>query len=64
MMERDVERLLAKAKKPLEIASKLHRLYRGKIEVIPRCRVRDLHDFDVWYTPGVASPCREIHLVI
>jgi malate dehydrogenase (oxaloacetate-decarboxylating) len=60
MMERDVERLLAKAKKPLEIASKLHRLYRGKIEVIPRCRVRDLHDFDVWYTPGVASPCREI----
>jgi malate dehydrogenase (oxaloacetate-decarboxylating) len=56
----DVEKLLAKAKKPLEVSSRLHRLYRGKIEVAPRCRVRDLHDFDVWYTPGVAAPCREI----
>jgi len=56
----DVEKLLAKAAKPLEIASRLHALYRGKIEVAPRCRVRDLHDFDVWYTPGVAAPCREI----
>ena len=59
-MEQDVEKLLAKANKPLEIASKLHAFYRGKIEVYPRCRVRDLHDFDVWYTPGVAAPCREI----
>jgi malate dehydrogenase (oxaloacetate-decarboxylating) len=56
----DVEKLLARAKRPLEVASKLHALYRGKIEVAPRCRVRDLHDFDVWYTPGVAAPCREI----
>ena len=59
-MEKDVEKLLARAKKPLEIASRLHKLYQGKIEVAPRCRVRDLHDFDVWYTPGVAAPCREI----
>jgi malate dehydrogenase (oxaloacetate-decarboxylating) len=58
--EHDVEKLLARAMKPLEIASALHRLYRGKIEIAPRCRVRDLHDFDVWYTPGVAAPCREI----
>jgi len=56
----DVEKLLARAHKPLEVSSKLHRLYRGKIEIAPRCRVRDLHDFDVWYTPGVAAPCREI----
>ncbi len=59
-MDYDVDRLLAKAKKPLEVAPKLHRLYRGKIEIAPRCRVRDMHDFDVWYTPGVAAPCREI----
>jgi malate dehydrogenase (oxaloacetate-decarboxylating) len=59
-MDQDVERLLAKAEKPLEVSSKLHSLYRGKIETAPRCRVRDLHDFDVWYTPGVAAPCREI----
>ncbi len=59
-MDHDVERLLAKAGKPLEVAPKLHRMYRGKIETVPRCRVRDMHDFDVWYTPGVAAPCREI----
>ncbi len=59
-MDHDVKRLLAKARKPLEIASKLHRLYRGKVETVPRCRVRDMHDFDVWYTPGVAAPCKEI----
>jgi malate dehydrogenase (oxaloacetate-decarboxylating) len=58
--DRDIEKLLASAKRPLEIASRLHQLYRGKIEVAPRCRVRDLHDFDVWYTPGVAAPCRDI----
>jgi malate dehydrogenase (oxaloacetate-decarboxylating) len=58
--DEDVKNLLARASRPLEVASRLHRLYRGKIETAPRCRVRDLHDFDVWYTPGVASPCREI----
>jgi malate dehydrogenase (oxaloacetate-decarboxylating) len=59
-MEQNVDKLLARAEKPLKVAPDLHRLYRGKIEVVPRCRVRDLHDFDVWYTPGVAAPCREI----
>ena len=42
------------------MASKLHSYYKGKIAVTPKCRIRDLHDFDVWYTPGVAAPCREI----
>jgi malate dehydrogenase (oxaloacetate-decarboxylating) len=58
--DRNIEKLLARAQKPLDLAPALHRLYRGKIETVPRCRVRDLHDFDVWYTPGVAAPCREI----
>ena len=56
----DVEKLLAKARKPLELATDLHRKYRGKIEVLPKCRVKDLKDFDIWYTPGVSAPCREI----
>jgi malate dehydrogenase (oxaloacetate-decarboxylating) len=25
-----------------------------------KCRVRDFNDFAVWYTPGVAAPCRAI----
>ena len=59
-MKYDEKELLAKAKRPGEVASKLHQLYRGKIEVLPRCRVKKLNDFNVWYTPGVAAPCREI----
>jgi malate dehydrogenase (oxaloacetate-decarboxylating) len=42
------------------IAEKLHRYYRGKIEIVPRCPITSLDDFSVWYTPGVAEPCRRI----
>jgi len=59
-MSYDEEKLLAKANKPLEDAPKLHSYYKGKIAVSAKCRIRNLHDFDVWYTPGVAAPCREI----
>ena len=59
-MEYNEEELLAKAKKPLQTASALHSYYKGKIAVTPKCRVKDLRDFDVWYSPGVASPCRDI----
>lgn len=37
-----------------------HRFYRGKIEVFPKCAIRDLDDFAVYYTPGVAEPCLKI----
>ncbi|ADB58892.1 NAD(P)-dependent malic enzyme [Archaeoglobus profundus] len=37
-----------------------HRFYRGKIEVLPKCAIRDLDDFAVYYTPGVAEPCLKI----
>ena len=50
-MDYDEEKLLAKAKKPQQIATALHQHYKGKISVTPRCRIKDLHDFDVWYTP-------------
>jgi len=54
-----VEELLAKAKKPGEDALKLHPFYKGKIEIVPKCVIRDFNDFAIWYTPGVAKPCRE-----
>ena len=30
------------------------------METVPKCRVRDLDDFAIWYTPGVAAPCKAI----
>ena len=56
----DVEKLLAKAKKPSADAMLLHPFYRGKIETTLKCTVRDFNDFAIWYTPGVAAPCRAI----
>lgn len=40
---------------------KLHKKYKGKIAVIPKCKIESLDDFKYWYTPGVAAPCEEIH---
>jgi malate dehydrogenase (oxaloacetate-decarboxylating) len=56
-----VEELLAKAKKPAQMAPPLHRFYEGKVQVMPKCAVKSASDFAIWYTPGVAAPCREIH---
>ncbi|MBN2543502.1 NADP-dependent malic enzyme [bacterium] len=55
-----VEELLEKAKQPGEDAMRLHPFYRGKLEVTPKCRIKDFNDFAIWYTPGVAKPCRDI----
>lgn len=54
------EELLAKAKKPAADAMRLHPFYRGKVQTALRCRVKDLNDFAIWYTPGVAEPCLAI----
>jgi malate dehydrogenase (oxaloacetate-decarboxylating) len=59
--EVDVEELLEKAEKPAADAMKLHPFYRGKTETALKCAVRDFNDFAIWYTPGVAEPCRDIH---
>jgi malate dehydrogenase (oxaloacetate-decarboxylating) len=56
----NVDELLAKAKKPSADAMELHPFYRGKIETALKCCVRDFDDFAIWYTPGVAAPCRAI----
>ena len=55
-----VEELLAKATKPAGDAMKLHPFYRGKVETALKCTVRDFNDFAIWYTPGVAAPCKDI----
>jgi malate dehydrogenase (oxaloacetate-decarboxylating) len=55
------EDFLAKAKKPAEAAMRLHPFYRGKVQISLKCPVRDFNDFAIWYTPGVAAPCRAIH---
>lgn len=55
-----LEELLDKAQKPSLDALRLHPFYRGKLAVTPKCPIRTLDDFAIWYTPGVAAPCREI----
>ncbi|RLC79047.1 MAG: malate dehydrogenase, partial [Chloroflexi bacterium] len=55
------EELLAKAKEPAKDAMRLHPFFRGKIQTAPKCVIRDVNDFAIWYTPGVAAPCRAIH---
>lgn len=59
-MEDKVRKLLDKAGKPGEDALVMHPYYRGKIEVSPKAVVRDMADFSVWYSPGVAAPCKAI----
>ncbi|RLB58041.1 MAG: malate dehydrogenase [Deltaproteobacteria bacterium] len=55
-----VERLLRQAEQPSREAMRLHPFYRGKYEIIPKACIRDFDDFAIWYTPGVAAPCRDI----
>ena len=54
------EELLAKAKKPAQDALRLHPFYKGKVQTMAKCAIRDFSDFAIWYTPGVAAPCRAI----
>ena len=54
------KQLLAKAQQPSIDALRLHPFYRGKMQVMPKCPIAGLDDFAVWYTPGVAAPCKAI----
>ncbi len=54
------EELLEKAYKPAKDAMILHPFYEGKIQTVPKCVIRDFNDFAIWYTPGVAAPCKDI----
>ena len=55
-----VEELLEKAKWPQKVAPGRHKFYQGKVETLPKCSIRTFDDFGIWYTPGVAAPCKEI----
>jgi malate dehydrogenase (oxaloacetate-decarboxylating) len=54
------DKLIEKAGEPASKAMKMHPFYRGKIEIVPKCVIRDIRDFAIWYTPGVAAPCLDI----
>ena len=56
----NTEELLAKANQPAKDAMRLHPFYRGKIEVVPKAHIWGMDSFGVWYTPGVAAPCKDI----
>jgi len=56
-----VKDLLAKAERPTRQATLMHRFYEGKIQVLPKCSITGPQDFAIWYTPGVAVPCKEIY---
>ena len=41
-------------------SKRLHEIWKGKIEVVPRVSVDNRDDLSTAYTPGVAQPCLEI----
>jgi len=60
LSQTEIDALIAKAKKPAADAMLLHPFYKGKYQVVPKCCIRDFNDFAIWYTPGVAAPCKDI----
>ena len=44
-----------------ELALKLHRDHKGKIEVTSKVAVTSKEELSLAYTPGVAEPCKKIH---
>ncbi|NPV89776.1 MAG: NADP-dependent malic enzyme [Firmicutes bacterium] len=52
--------MLDKAQRPTQEAMRLHQFFRGKMQTVPRCAVRGMDDFAIWYSPGVAEPCLAI----
>jgi len=56
----NVEEMKRRAAIPAKKAPAWHAFYRGKIETALKCAVTSVEDFGIWYTPGVAAPCREI----
>src|ERR1041385_3518546 len=58
---------LATASKPSEEALRLHPLYKGKIQIMPKCPIRDAVEFCIRYRPGVAaasSAVQEDHALV
>ncbi|MGC9123238.1 MAG: NAD(P)-dependent malic enzyme [Thermoplasmata archaeon] len=43
-----------------ELSLEYSKKYGGKIQTLPKVPIRDLNDFSIWYTPGVAKVSLEI----
>ncbi|ABP67644.1 Malate dehydrogenase (oxaloacetate-decarboxylating) [Caldicellulosiruptor saccharolyticus DSM 8903] len=44
----------------VSLALKLHKQHRGKIALKSKVQINDANDLSIYYTPGVAEPCKEI----
>jgi len=60
LSEKNTKELEKAAQKPGEDALRLHPYYKGKIETMLKCSIQSFDDFAVWYSPGVAAPCKDI----
>ena len=58
--KKQIKKLLEKTEQPSKDAMRLHPFYRGKVQIVPKCCIRNFNDFAIWYTPGVAAPCKDI----
>jgi len=59
-IKEEVDFLRNKAYEPAQAAMRYHAFYHGKVEINLKVPVRNLDDFAIWYTPGVAEPCKDI----
>lgn len=41
-------------------ALEAHEKYKGKLEIVSKVPLKDMNDLRLFYTPGVAEPCKEI----
>ncbi len=51
---------MKKTEKLQSEAVRQHSSYAGKIQIMSKCAIHSLDDFAVYYTPGVAGPCKII----
>lgn len=51
---------MERSKQPGIESLNMHPFYRGKVQILPRCVIRNFDDFGIWYSPGVAAPCLDI----
>lgn len=49
-----------KKSKAEKVAKKYHKNYKGKIYTELKVPVNEIEDFSIYYTPGVAEPCKDI----
>ncbi|MGC8585657.1 MAG: NAD(P)-dependent malic enzyme [Thermoplasmata archaeon] len=55
-----MENNIKKHEKFSELSVEYSKKYGGKIQTLPKVPIRDLNDFSIWYTPGVAKVSLEI----